>query len=434
MRTPSSVLLVLVAASLALALSGCGGGGGGPRPMTDSGPMMPDDGSTTSPPTTIPTRALALADPTTAANVADAITLAAAARPSPGSVTQSSNVDSNSVTTDQVQVTHRYSEDGGTESVEVRNGTRWSISINEGNSRVIPDVSEPWAGVESSKRIEGGVLYVDVYTDDESGYTEYPSTYDFTFSGIQVGGQNVSQDSTVNLPAVLDGVAGRASCTGCSFVYTTGQLEMTAGSMTFTPSDGSSPTILSAETITTAERDADYLTGGAWLIVPDDASSTHDYEFGAFADGNDPFLQSNLTAVFGTATYDGDATGVYSEKIGGSTEIGYFDGDVTLTADFGGGNDLGTIRGSISNFEVDGVSASGTLNLGAANIGSQDSGFFRGSVTGSDDERSYTGHWGGHFFGNGEADGTPSSVGGTFGGHSTDDAVNFVGAFGAHKQ
>ena len=120
-------------------------------------------------------------------------------------------------------------------------------------------------------------------------------------------------------------------------MYTTGQLEMTAGSMTFTPSDGSSPTILSAETITTAVRDADYLTGGVWLIVPDDASSTHDYEFGAFADGNDPFLQSNLTAVVGTATYGADATGVYSEKIGGSTEIGYFDGDVTLMADFGGG-------------------------------------------------------------------------------------------------
>ena len=197
MRTPSSVLLMLVAASLALAASGCGGGGGGPRSMTDSGSMMSDDGSmmsddgsTTSPPTTIPTRAQTLADPTTAANVADAITRAAAAQPSPGSVTQSSNVDSNSVTTDQVEVTHRYSEDGGTDSVEVRNGTRWTIYIDEENSRVIPDVSEPWFGVESSKRIEGGVLYVDVYTDDESGSEEYTigGRYDLTFPGIQVGG------------------------------------------------------------------------------------------------------------------------------------------------------------------------------------------------------------------------------------------------------
>ena len=207
---------------------------------------------------------------------------------------------------------------------------------------------------------------------------------------------------------------------------------MTAGSMTFTPSDGSPPTFLSTET--SPVRDADYLAGGVWLIVPDDASSTHDYEFGAFGDGNDPFLQSNLTAVDGTATYDGDATGVYSEKFGGSTEIGYFGGDVRLMANFGGGNDLGTISGSITNFEVDGVPTDGILSLGTANIGSQDSGFFKGSVTGSDDERGYTGHWGGQFFGNGESDGRPGSVGGTFGGHSTDDVVNFVGVFGAHKQ
>ena len=55
-------------------------------------------------------------------------------------------------------------------------------------------------------------------------------------------------------------------------------------------------------------------------------------------------------------------------------------------------------------------------------------------MTGSDDEHSYTGHWGGQFFGNEEADGRPGSVAGTFGGHSTDDVVSFVGAFGAHKQ
>ena len=79
--------------------------------------------------------------------------------------------------------------------------------------------------------------------------------------------------------------------------------------------------------------------------------------------------------------------------------IGYFDGDVELTANFGGTSDLGTISGSITNFEVDGESEVGTLNLGTANIGSQDSGFFKGSVTGSDDERMYEGNWGGQFFG-----------------------------------
>ena len=74
------------------------------------------------------------------------------------------------------------------------------------------------------------------------------------------------------------------------------------------------------------------------------------------------------------------------------------------------------------------------LSLGTAPIGSQDSGFFEGAVTGADDERTYVGNWGGQFFGNGESDGQPGSVGGTFGGRSTDDAISFVGAFGAHKE
>ena len=156
--------------------------------------------------------------------------------------------------------------------------------------------------------------------------------------------------------------------------------------------------------------------------------------FGAFVDGSDPFDQANLVTLLGTATYEGAATGVYSEKTAESTSIGYFNGDVELTADFGDANGLGTISGSITNFEVDSEPEIGTLNLGTADIGALNSGFFEGAVTGSDDERMYTGNWGGQFFGNGESDGKPGSVGGTFGGSSTDDVINFVGAFGAYKQ
>ena len=316
----------------------------------------------------------------------------------------------------------------------MRNGSAWTIDTDEGNPRDIADVDDPWFGTELSKRIEGGILYVDLYSDMEHP-TEVTTggIYAFTFPGIRVGGRYVSQDSSITLPAALNGVNGRASCTGCSFVYTTGQLEMTAGTMTFTPSDGSAASTLTAGAVTGTVPDPDYLTGGVWLIVPDDATSAAGYDFSAFADGSDPFLQNNLAAIQGSATYEGGATGVYSDTMGSSTEIGYFDADVTLAASFGGGNDLGTIRGAITNFEVDGAEEDGTLNLGTANIGSQNSGFFTGLVTGSDNERSYTGHWGGQFFGNDESDGKPGSVAGTFGGHSSDDAVNFVGAFGAHK-
>ena len=63
-------------------------------------------------------------------------------------------------------------------------------------------------------------------------------------------------------------------------------------------------------------------------------------------------------------------------------------------------------------------------------------GFFENQSTGSDEDSSYTVNWGGQFFGNGESDGKPGSVGGTFGGLYSDDdgAWSYVGAFGAHKQ
>ena len=329
MLTKKSSLTLALAAAVALALSGCGGAARGTRSMSNSGSMMPDDGSTmtagdqmtdddqTSPPVTAQTRAEAVANQTVANYVADAIAKAAEALPSAGSITQSSNVDSSNITTDQVEVTARYTQDDAG-ILQVRNGTTWSIDSDEGNFRQILDDTPPWYGAEFSKRIEFGVLYVDLYSDIDDDPTEVTTggTYAFTFPGIQVGGQYVSQSSNIHLPAVLDGVNGRASCTGCSFVYTTGQLQMTAGNMTFTPSDGSAASTLTAGTVTSTVPDADYLAGGVWLIVPDDATSAADYVFGAFGNGSDRFLQGNLAGVEGTATYDGDATGVYSEEDG----------------------------------------------------------------------------------------------------------------------
>ena len=438
------------------------------------------------------TRVEAVSDQTVAGNAAAAIAKAAEARPSPGSVTQSSNVDSNNITTDGVDITAQYGSGGP--SFSVRNGTAWSIGVNEGNPRRISDTTPPWQGAELSKRITGGMLYVDAYTDiqapetqqvgGDDGITDVPlgtmilgagvtislgGNYSglrgeldgeqgtFNCDGSRSGGCGVSSGSTTRgawtftpdrppgavdvsssdtvawpgafnsnrLPGTHNGNQGYFRCLSQSCgTSTVNGRSMLTGDWIFVPS--------TSTTVTTP--DADYLAGGVWLIVPDDASSAADYVFGAFAVGSDPFLQSNLTGVQGTATYEGGATGVYSEETGGTTEIGYFDGVVTLMADFGTGSGLGTISGSITDFEVDDVPESGTLNLGTANIGSQDSGFFRGEVTASGDQRSYTGQWGGQFFGNGESDGRPGSVGGTFGGHSTDGAESFVGAFAAHKQ
>ena len=187
------------------------------------------------------------------------------------------------------------------------------------------------------------------------------------------------------------------------------------------------------------QSDTDYLAGGAWLFVPDDVTNTAGYVAGAFADGTDPFRQADIQPLQGTATYRGYAVGTYSLKLAdptgiGGFEIDAFDGVVALTADFASVSGLGTISGSITDVEVDGEPLEGTLNLGTAAIGSSDSGFFEGEATGDAEGLTLAGRWGGQFFGNGPAGGMPGAVAGTFGGHSTDNAANFVGVFGAHKQ
>ena len=272
-------------------------------------------------------------------------------------------------------------------------------------------------------------------------------------SGSVTQSSNVDVVNSVTIDQVV--VTAEYGTSGPSFIVTNGvkwKISTSDGNPTRFPEDrppwqatGVSKSISDATlyvdvyTDIEAPTDADYLAGGVWLVVPDDGSRAADYVFGAFADGNDPFRQTSLAALTGTATYAGDATGVFSEEqTDDSTHIGFFEGDVTLTADFVDANDLGRIEGSITNIEVDGVpeGAKSRLILNIAEIGSQSSGFFTASLTGhnNDFSRAYGGRWGGQFFGNGEVDGYPGSVAGTFGGQSDDDAVSFVGVFGAHKE
>ena len=99
-------------------------------------------------------------------NIVTAIGKAAEATPRAGSVTQSSNVDSSGVTTDQVEVTAEYG--ASQPRFSVRNGTEWSIGMGEGNPSPISDTTPPWKGAELSKRVNGGTVYVEAYTDIEA--------------------------------------------------------------------------------------------------------------------------------------------------------------------------------------------------------------------------------------------------------------------------
>ena len=439
MNTTRFVMCFAVIAAMALA--GCGGGGGGggsmigmtetPTPTPETPTPTPET-PTPTPETPTPTPDVSSmpsvsvfgdlnATQEVADNIVTAIGKAASAMPRAGSVTQSSNVDSGGITTDQVEVTAEYGASGP--SFEVRNGTEWSIGMDEGNPSPLSDTT----GAALSKGVNGGTVYVEAYTDIEApttipGQGGTPVTLRDDPVGTRY--QWVNLNNRMRSPGTRNGVDGIFSCSGTCPSFGGNVVNWSGTNWIFTPTS----------TTQTQQTDTDYLSGGVWLVVPDNATSADDYVFGAFVDGSDPFDQTNLVTLQGSATYEGGATGVYSEKTAESTSIGYFEGAVELTANFGGGNDLGTISGSITNFEVDGEPDVGMLSLGTAPIGSQDSGFFEGAVTGADDERTYVGNWGGQFFGNGESDGRPGSVGGTFGGSSTDDEVNFVGVFGAHKE
>ena len=476
-----SVPCILFALLFSLMILGCGGD---------------DKASTTNPSSTMPPSTgagteFANLNPTEAGYAADAVGKAADARPPAGSVTQSSNV-SNGITLDRVSVTARY---GATRnSYSIRNGSSWSIGTSDGNPVSIPGVTAPFKGSELHKRVNGGDLYVDVFSDIEAPRTRQTGGGDDGSRTLPLGtlvrprNQSGSFGGLSDDNAFVNGEAGQLRCTGgCTIangvatggvwtftphrppgavdvagiagVVFTGEIEFTRTPGTYRGQAGYFR-CLSAYTSgcghstsngrlsglqgdwifvpsggrTVSNPDADYLAAGIWLFVPDGAASADAIVFGAFADGSDPFRQNNLLALQGTARYNGAAAGAYSVKSVDGTELGYWSGAVVLAADFGGRSDIGTIGGSVTNLDVDDERYSGSLRLGTASIGSSSSGFFEGRVSGTVEGVAYTGRWGGQFFGNSEADGKPGSVAGTLGGRSANGAVNFLGVFGAHKQ
>ncbi len=407
-----------LAACLAI-LAGCSGGSDGGSTSGDMMRPLPVDGTE-----------FADLNPTNAGYAAIAVSRAADARPRSGSITQSSNVN-NGITVDRVTVTAQHGAERN--SYSIRNGTLWSVGTSDG-SPVDIDATAPFDGQELHKRIPGGTLYVDVYSDIEA-----PSLREVVTSsgtpvrledslGSTIGGLTLDEINARMGDGELDGVPGTFSCDragggSCPAFFGT-HFDPRGTDWIFTPH---------GSTRTESTPDADYLAGGVWLFMPDNATNADDVVFGAFGDGSDPFDQHSVMALQGPASYNGLVAGVYSAKSGGDTEIGYVDGRVSLTVDFGGGRDLGTIGGSVTGIEVDGDPISGSLTLGTANIGGSDSGFFEGNLSGTVGAAGYTGRWGGQFFGNREADGEPGSVGGTLGGRSADRSTSFVGVFGAYK-
>ena len=270
----------------------------------------------------------------------------------------------------------------------------------------------------------------------------------------------------------LDGNAGSLSCTnveGCSFVFdhlTAEHYTTSSTGVSFTPDDGSAQPV--NPVVTGTVPSADYLAFGHWLYVPEDVTNTVNYEFGVFASGGDPFEAANLAGLTGTATYEGDAVGMY--YVDGLTEnptVGSFTADVTLAADFGDSNATGFIDGEVSSFEFDSDVASSlptsimltasaydyffevyAVQSGTTNIfhtarsdlpGPFPGGDVSGAVQASVGETDWYGEWNAAFYGNGSsATDHPTSVAGAFNASEWDNnnrvGNGLTGSFGAHRQ
>ena len=268
----------------------------------------------------------------------------------------------------------------------------------------------------------------------------------------------------------LDGTDGTFSCPvaeGCVFIrdrWTEGFYSRTNGT-TFTPDGGTQQEL--TQHVWGPVPSADYLAFGFWLYVPEDETDAVNYDFGVFGSGGDPFETANLAGLTGTATYEGDAVGMYYVNgLSSSPTTGSFTADVTLEADFGNSTDTGFIDGVVNDFVFEGDVASSlpaTVTLssstydylpegfgvtqGSTNIfdttwedddlwpGGHIAGWTQANVNGTD----WWGEWHGAFYGNGSsATDHPTGVAGIFGSNLPNDNERsdsgLTGSFGAHRQ
>ncbi len=196
-----------------------------------------------------------------------------------------------------------------------------------------------------------------------------------------------------------------------------------------------------------AAEDNDYLAFGIWL---DQDGTTN--TFGAFASGGTGYAVNVQNAVTGTASYNGNAAGAHHKTGEG---VNFFQGNASLTANFGVDDVPGSISGSISSIRVNGGPPMSTpIYLGQAALADGTATFngaaFMGEATAPGaSTHEFDGTWSGSFFGATEDDEdtttvnesvtAPLAAAGTFGVTKStgtgDDMVveSFVGAFGAHK-
>ena len=233
-----------------------------------------------------------------------------------------------------------------------------------------------------------------------------------------------------------NGAAGTYVCTGTSactaMTNDKGVVSAMGGTWTFTPDAGATSDV----------ADADYLHYGFWLKKTTDADGVLTYnEVETFANSSIA-ASDDVSAVTGTATYSGGATGVYVKNVFASAGTldtatsGYFRADANLTATFGqvevdsegtiAPNMLWTLTGTISDYQLSGGEANNWMTVLDGDI-TEDSDIASGTAKGGSPLND--GSFSATFHGTVDATTQPSAVVGEFNSSFTDGSV--AGGFGA---
>ena len=192
--------------------------------------------------------------------------------------------------------------------------------------------------------------------------------------------------------------------------------------------------------------DTDYLIFGYWVQTGTGRKDAPTYAVDAFYGGSE--LVSTIGRAQGSATYEGEATGMYAKKtlaveggseVGTPSEVGQFTANADLTANFDAGGTVGELEkykltGTIDNFQNtagEKINSAWSLSLDGR-VERQD--LSEGTTTGTGSN--VKGQWEGRFYGAPNAavpaEAYPQSVAGKFTGHFQDGHV--IGAFGATRQ
>ena len=250
---------------------------------------------------------------------------------------------------------------------------------------------------------------------------------------------NPGSATVINIPGSYHGVSGTYNCTpadaaaGCSAAVAADGFTLSSGdTWTFTPSSAQARVMDAADTA--------YASYGWWLRK---AANDGPFTASAFVDElGTVAAASGLTALNGTATYQGGAAGKYAlaSSTGGTNDAGHFTARATLEADFTNNTTETAITGTIDMFiGADGEPRDWEVALNGSQIGDTGEIGNASASTGvdtvwtiGDDAASKSGNWTGTLRNNGD-DLVPQVATGTF---YTEygTAGRMVGAFGANKQ